>query len=164
MWVNIIADASYCPDTNTGGYGFWISSERGKEGGNGILPGIVYNNFAAELMAIIKGVEYALKKRLLITGDALLIQTDCQAAICALENKRIRISTQEFYLTRDFKALTKGIFVEYRHVKGHSREKGDRFKANKICDVQARTNMKRARRKHYQKFEPEQLTLDLEIS
>lgn len=32
MRVTILADASHCPTTKAGGYGYWIASERGKKG------------------------------------------------------------------------------------------------------------------------------------
>jgi ribonuclease HI len=87
MRVTIIADASFCPNTNVAGYGYWIATERGKQGGGGEMKGRVEGNIAAEMQAVANALHIALRLTLVQQKDEVLIQTDCMAAIDAFEGK-----------------------------------------------------------------------------
>lgn len=153
MRVTIIADASWCPQTHVAGYGFWIASDRGKQGGSGAMRNTVVNNNAAEMMALINGLHHACKTGLVQACDAVLLQTDCQAAIHALVNAETRkhISKTELELVAYFKELQDrvGFNVEFRHVKGHTDGKQPRLFINNKCDEFARKAMRKARHEFY---------------
>lgn len=147
MWVTIIADASYCPDTGVAGYGFWIASQRGKRGGDGVIETAVVNNIAAEIMALLNALHVARKAGLVLESDSVLLQTDCQPAIDALKGARQSITEQEAELVRwfnDFVGEHK-LHIRMKHVKGHTDREDARYVVNNICDRKARRNMRQAR-------------------
>jgi ribonuclease HI len=147
MWVTIIADASYCPDTGKAGYGFWIASQRGKMGGDGVLKGKIENNIAAEMMALLNAVDAARKSNLVHKNDSVLMQTDCQPAIDAFKGLRQSITSQEKRLVRWYKDFCNehNLHIRFKHVKGHTDNEDARYVVNNICDRKARKNMRQAR-------------------
>lgn len=150
MWVTIIADASYCPETDKAGYGFWIASQRGKQGGDGILESEVGNNIVAEMMALLNALHVAVKRGLVVKKDCVLLQTDCQPAIDAFNGRRNNITQQEKDLVSwytDFVGRHE-LHMRIKHVKGHTNSDDARFVVNNICDRKARRNMRKARDKH----------------
>jgi ribonuclease HI len=150
MWITIIADASYCPNTGATGYAFWIASQRGKRGGAGIPACAVVNNNAAEIIALLAALNDACKVGLVREGDFVLLQTDCQAAIKALKGVRLHITKQETSLVSWFNNFVSEhkLHIQIRHVQGHTGRKDSRFVANNICDEKARRNMRLARERH----------------
>jgi ribonuclease HI len=148
MKVTIIADASWCPHSRVAGYGYWIASARGDEGGGGeMTTRDVVSNTAAEMMAVANALHHSLMSELVRTGDSLLIQTDCQAAIDGFRNTRKVTMEQERAIVKyvNRQIGMHALFVEYRHVKGHTDQPGARFRANALCDKTAKTHMRRAR-------------------
>lgn len=81
MRVTIIADASFCPDTNVAGYGYWIACERGKDGGGGEMKGRVESSLIAEMQAVVNALYISIRKNLVQANDHVLLQTDCEGAI-----------------------------------------------------------------------------------
>lgn len=75
MLVTIIADASYCPNYNVAGYGYWIVCDRGSDGGGGPLGkgNKVENSTVAEMMAIVKALYKACQSNLVQVQDVVLI-------------------------------------------------------------------------------------------
>jgi len=146
MNVTIIADASYCPETGAGGYGFWIACGRGRIGGNGefILP--VESSCAAEMQAIINALHKAIQKQLVCKSDMVLLQTDCQQAIDNFLKFR-RGTTHEQKLVKYLHKLENmnNLDIRFRHVPGHTRGDEPRLAANNTCDRQARAHMRAAR-------------------
>jgi ribonuclease HI len=147
MWVTIIADASYCPDTQAAGYGFWIASDRGKRGGHGGIKERVVNSIAAEMMALVNGLYMACRYGLADQGDTVLLQTDCQAAIDAFTHKRARITHEETDLVSYLETLAKDLqlTVMFKHVKGHTSGGTPRLFINNKCDELARDAMRKMR-------------------
>ena len=152
MWVTIIADASFCPNTFKAGYGFWIASQRGKFGGDGVMKVDPVNNISAEMMALLNGLHVAVKRGLIRTKDSVLLQTDCQPAIDAFKRNRKNISKQEIELVQWFRSFTKEhkLHIKLKHVKGHSSNTATKYVVNNICDQNARRNMRQARNLHNQ--------------
>lgn len=150
MWVTIIADASYCPETDKAGYGFWIASQRGKAGGDGVLESHVGNNIVAEMMALLNALHVAVRRGLVIPKDSVLLQTDCQPAIDAFNGRRSNITEQEKELVSWYKEFVSSneLHMRLKHVKGHTKSDDARFVVNNICDRKARRNMRKARDKH----------------
>lgn len=147
MWVTIIADASYCPETGKAGYGFWIACERGKLGGDGVIAVDVENNIAAEMMALLNALHVARRRNLVQQKDSVLLQTDCQPAIDAFRGQRLNITEQEKDLVLWFERFCKehDLHIRMKHVKGHTTRDDARFVVNNICDRKARQNMRKAR-------------------
>ena len=147
MRVTIIADASFCPDTNVAGYGYWIASNRGKVGGGDEMKGRVPSSIVAEMQAAVNALYIAARQSLVQHGDSVLIQTDCQAAIDTFEGRRESLNDKEV------EALTALIHVRskleltilFKHVKGHTRNREARFVTNNLCDERAKDAMRRAR-------------------
>ncbi|MEZ2310815.1 ribonuclease HI [Paraburkholderia sp. RCC_158] len=146
MLVTVIADASYDPQTRAGGFGYWAVSERKRESGGGPFKSLSRNNNVAEMMAIMNGVHLAFVHGVALPGDAILAQTDCQAAILAFEGKRV-LQPDETILVEGLKTLLelKGATVRFRHVKGHTSGKEPRLWVNNHCDALAKQGMREAR-------------------
>jgi len=147
MRVTIIADASFCPDTNVAGYGFWIASERGKQGGGGEMKCRLEGNIAAEMQAVANALHIATRLQLVQAADEVLIQTDCMAAIDAFEGKRKNLPSQEWEAVRVLRRLRSehNLQIVFRHVKGHTGKKEARYVTNHLCDKRAKEAMRRAR-------------------
>ena len=147
MRITIIADASFCPTTNQAGYAFWISSERGKRGGDGVFKGSVVNNIASEMMALLNGLFVGCTRNIIQNGDTVLLQTDCQAAIDAFTLHRKNITEQEKDLVRWLRRIQEefNLTINLRHVKGHTNGRKARYVVNGICDQKAKVNMRKAR-------------------
>lgn len=148
MHVTVLADASHCPDTKAGGYGFWIASARGKKGGSGALKGEIVSSTLAEMMAVANAIHHAILEGLVQGHDVLLVQIDCESAIFALTGKR-RSSELEQKVLAHINKMMKLLHlkIEYKHVKAHTSNKEARFAANNACDRAARKAMRRARDK-----------------
>lgn len=146
MRVTILADASHCPDTKAGGYGYWIASERGKKGGSGALNGAIQSSTLAEIMAIANAIYHGVNNGLVQGHDILLIQTDCESAIFAFTSKR-KGSVEEKKVIEYVQKVTRllSLTVEYKHVKGHTNRSEARYAANNACDRAARKAMRKAR-------------------
>ena len=147
MNVTIICDASYCPDTKVGGYGFWIASERGKRGGKGLIKVQMESSLIAEMVAVCSSLHRAWQLSLIKPLDEVLLQTDCQSAIDIFEGKRGERQGQQLIYVNHFKDCLEefGISVRFRHVKGHTNLTGARYYINRRCDKDAYEQMRIAR-------------------
>jgi ribonuclease HI len=159
MSITIVADASYCPDHKLAGYGYWIASSRGKQAGGGVcgISGEVANNTVAEMMAVCNALWHALKSNLLQSGDRLLIQTDCLAAIGAFDGSRSSLNQQERDAVHYMRNASSRYDIEifYRHVKGHSATMDARSESNRRCDAKAKECMREERSRYVaSKFKP----------
>lgn len=146
MKVTVLADASFHPDHNVGGYGFWIASERGKLPGGGPFKRHVSDNNSAEMMAIVNALYEGAQAGLIQEGDFVLIQTDSQYAIDRFWGRK-RLDTADAKLAHEkFHHLKRVLRMRYdfRHVKGHSRSNDARFVANNMCDKRAKLGMQTA--------------------
>lgn len=147
MRITIIVDASYCSDTGAAGYGYWLASERGKQGGGGSMKGAVSNSTAAEMLGVCNALFIGVKDGLVRAGDHVLVQTDCLAAIGGFQGRRQMKVEQEKEAARYFHSLRneQGFGVTFRHVKGHTTRTEARFVTNNLCDKRAKEGMRRAR-------------------
>lgn len=147
MLITVLADASYCPTERVGGYGYWIASAREKFGGHGAFKGEIADSVTAEMMAVVNALHFALQ-RVILPGDAVLIQTDCIAAISAFKGERQNLKQQESKAVSTllhFKNKFE-ISIVFRHVKGHSQNMEARYVSNNLCDKRARKGLEHARR------------------
>jgi ribonuclease HI len=151
MNVTVLADASYCPETQIGAYGFWIACDRGKLPGGDAFEGCLTNSIQAEMMAIGEAIFKGIQANLIRNKDVVLVQTDCKSAI-QLFNKTERRELPQWALTvwdyyRNIEREWR-LQVTFKHVKGHTDRKTKnepRFAANRACDSRARQAMRRAR-------------------
>ncbi len=143
--ATIIVDASWCPETKAGGYGFWIASNRGKVGGGHALNGAIESSTLAEMQAVCNALFIAKNEGYVFPGDEVLVQTDCRAAIQGFEGYRTTEGA-EAEARNTYLKLNQSIYVELRHVKGHSRSLLNRFRAQSRCDYNAYQAMLVARK------------------
>lgn len=147
MRVTIITDASWCDMTQAGGYGYWVACERGRERGGAAFRVRPSSSLIAEMMAMVNGLCQAVRSGLVMAGDRVLIQTDCQAAIDIFSGKTDPHNREELQVLTHMKRALKSssLVVEYRHVKGHTAGNTPRTYVNNYCDHQARTAMRKLR-------------------
>jgi len=147
MRVTIICDASYCPQQNVAGYGYWIASDRGKKGGGGQVVAAVLDNNTAEMMAVCNTLWHGIKNGLIQAGDEILIQTDCLSAIDRLGETKPATREQDKQVLEYFRKVTldHNLKISWRHVKGHTNHADARFAANRKCDQRAKQHMRLAR-------------------
>lgn len=146
MLITILADASHCPETKVGGYGYWLASKRGKKGGGGTFKGTVETSSLAEMMAVANALHIALTDHIVQMDDQVLIQIDCEAAIQAFGYQR-KLTPAEVKTVEYVQKLKKSfnLALEFRHVKAHTSNNDNRSLANKACDKFARKAMRKAR-------------------
>ena len=163
MNVTLMTDASICQDYKIGAYGFWIASDRGKQSGNGVFLESTEDSNIGEMRAVVYSLATAINSGLIQQFDQVLIQVDNTNAIRFLEGnfstsyrkqgKTRLVDTQEFKkIIENFNALKKAYFlmINFRHVKGHSRNTSSRFASNNYCDIQAKIALRKAR--HFRKI------------
>lgn len=150
MLVTVISDASFCPQYKVAGYGYWIASGRGKQGGSGQIIEEVEDTNSAEMMAVCNAIWHGVTKHLIVQNDSVLVQTDSLAAIDRLRGTRVVTMTDQqkrivAYYEKTIRRM--GLSVSLRHVKGHTVHQEARYAANRACDKRAKVEM-RAARKH----------------
>ena len=149
MNVTVITDASFCPAYNVAGYGFWIACNRGKLSGCGQITGYVRDTNEAEMVAVYKAIQQGAHDQIIKCEDSLLIQLDSLAAIDRLEANRIVTCTEQHkQIIYDYNRIVSqlNLTIEFRHVRGHTKNTGAKFVANRWCDRKARHQMKTARK------------------
>lgn len=149
MLVTIMTDASLCGIHKVGGYGYWIASQRGKEAGGGVFKGTISDSYEAEFKAVANTLHTAIQKQYVCSGDTVIIQLDNSGVIhCMSGSNNIRSDIQEVYDTIIRLRTEYDLILEFRHVKGHSNRKENRYVANNLCDIRAKKYMKQARKQH----------------
>ena len=146
MLVTILTDASHCPDSKVGGYGYWIISDRGHIKGGAEFKSVVKNINHAESMAVVNALYCSVQSGIAKNGDIILVQSDSTTALDILKYRK----NKEEYgdIIREWRRLTRKMDkVIYRHVKGHSGVQDARSYANRYCDKIARRAMRRMREK-----------------
>lgn len=123
MWVTLYTDASWFPETCRGGWGFWAKSNLGRVTKHGKLPNWVKCNNAAEMAAILIGVETIFSTWDNVEG--ILVCTDSTTAQSYLKYRPAGVTDlkRKDWLgirTKLYQALDeKGCKLKIRHVKGH---------------------------------------------
>lgn len=147
MLVTIITDASYCDDTKAAGYGYWIVCDRGRKYGGGVIKRRVRTSVHSEMMACCNGLWIACMNGLVLHGDTVLIQTDCQPAINGLRQLHPTSCPDQKEIVDYFLKLCgdNEIEVRFKHVPGHTTGDTARTYVNNICDEQAKKHMRQMR-------------------
>lgn len=147
MLVTLMTDASHCSTTKVAGFGFWCVSNRGKLSGGKPLNGKVEDAYQAEAKAVANSLIIGFRSGIIQQGDKVIIQLDNLAVVNGLmgNSKKVRKDVMDvFRFIKNFK-IENNIEIECRHVKGHTKRKESRFKANHHCDKIAKEQMKSAR-------------------
>jgi len=140
LYATVISDASYCSETNAGGWAVYIRID-----GVG-TPIKVHNMFrtlvtdstAAEMRAALNGLWLAERNG----AEAMLLQTDCLAVV-NLINGNVRDSPlRKLFIDACEYACINPANVRARHVRGHTRVKDARSYVNRWCDRHARQAMR----------------------
>lgn len=148
--MTIIVDASHCPSTMAGGYGFWLASQRGCFAGGGSFKESIPHSRCAEICAIVNAFHSGVSKGRILPGDEVLIQNDCLSAIDFLQDPHgkgghsFEKKAAELFCSI---MLMGGVKVNFRHVKGHTSTRDQRSKSQGICDHVAKKHMREARAK-----------------
>jgi ribonuclease HI len=144
--ATVLVDASWCPDTGAAGYGYWIASDRGKIGGGHPMKGKLSSSNIAEMQAVCSALFIVQQIGYLLPTERVLIQTDSEAAIQAFMKKREVSIDCEKHAVKVYQNLSRGIEVNFRHIKGHTSRGEPRYLSNKHCDRQAKRAMAQARK------------------
>lgn len=147
MLATIMCDASFCPETGAGGYGFWIATERGRQGGGQEFKSLLSSSLEAEMCAVVNSLVQAKNLNLLIGVDWVLFQIDCVSAIDRLINPSRCSNDTEKSISLLFqkKIADYGLRYKIKHVKGHTKGRDNRTRANNHCDKRAKAAMQARR-------------------
>jgi len=125
MLVTVIADASWCPRTRAGGWAAWVRAEGTKIARAGAFKGRAVSSNQAEEWALRNGMYIAAQ----VPGvTRLLAQSDC------------------LNMLQRMPEIVGGLPVEYRHVKGHTKNPAARSWVNRWCDAEAKKHMRSQRK------------------
>jgi ribonuclease HI len=148
MQVTLMTDASVDQAGNAG-YGFWCVSNRsnGLAGGSP-LKGYVKDSYQAEAKGVVSAIIQCIKKGNIKQGDTVLVQLDNAGVINLFSNPKANVRVDLIEVKAYLEELISkyDLTLKYRHVKGHSTTKGNRYTANKLCDMRANKARKEATR------------------
>lgn len=128
MWVTIYTDASWFPEQNKGGWGFWAKSDKGRLTQHGELPKWVVCNNSAEMAAILIGIAEVLETWT-NDVDGILVCTDSLTAIHYLKYRPDGVDELNrndwLEIRKRLHGLldTQRVKIKMRHVKGHQKSK-----------------------------------------
>lgn len=147
--TTIITDASWCPNTQAGGWAAWAVNSGNRQKFSGELRRYT-NSFEAECAAITNGFFLAHKRGLLVRQGRVIIQSDCQQALEVLiEQGRTSNPAVSKMLAQlaEYHNLYK-YDIEARHVRGHQNPNKDaRTYVNNWCDREAKAKMRLMRKR-----------------
>ena len=152
MRVTLLTDASFCLKTGVAGFGFWISSGRGKSEGGGLIEQETTSPGHAEMQAIYRSMLHIKRRGLLVYNDHLLVQTDCLEAIRIIDGKKTpRTHQSKIDVARSINLMVRNMRIKFRikHIKGHSKGGTKRLDANRTCDRFAKGHMYKQRKLIY---------------
>lgn len=153
MVVTINTDASFNDQYKVGAYAYWIVSDAYRIKYAGMLKECG-RSVEAELKAIANALFRLTKSNNANNVNLIIVNTDCTNAIEAIQGERKLkdkgcIDTIEHIHTYQRMLIeANGIdkptysYIDYRHVKAHSKEKDKRSFVNNWCDRQARRLVK----------------------
>jgi ribonuclease HI len=151
--VTINTDASFNDQYKIGAYAYWIVSDGCRIKYAGMLKECT-RSVEAELKAIANGLYRLTKSRRVNEIHGIIINTDCTNAIEAIKGERIlkdKGCTDAIEYIHTYQRILKEAnqidkptysYIDYRHVKAHSKIKDSRSFVNDWCDRQARRLVK----------------------
>lgn len=145
--ITINTDASLCPNTNIGGYAFWIKSDKFTIKEFGSFNQVCENSTDAELKCIINAIVRLTSNCKNINYDYILvINTDSLGAINWIKNKKNNLGATSSFYIEELKKKTRCKGVVLKHVKGHSSKNDSRSWVNRWCDEMAGNEMRKQRK------------------
>lgn len=153
--VTLFTDASHRPSLRSAGWGAWAAGEgRPPQTFSGPLP-FTGASVTAELLAVAEAVRAVDRSYLADADEALMVQSDCVAALSALlahvpgsrhkphpdgvaevhpRTKRLSPIERDAVEGVAYVLGLRGMRLVLRHVRGHSPDGGGRGWANRECD------------------------------
>jgi ribonuclease HI len=147
-YITINTDASFCGSTKSGGYAFWIKGERIAIKKHGGFKDDVKNSTEAEMRAIANAV-FVLLKRNPKNFNIIIFNTDSKQSIAHINNPLTDLAKQINNYINQLKEVTNAEMIEFRHVKAHSGKADKRSWVNEWCDVKAKEEMRKVRKRKY---------------
>lgn len=149
MIVSLFTDASFCPDTQVGGWGCWIKSDRRQFTTGSPFRNLVTGANAAEMRALANGLRAALQFGIAEKGDKIIAQVDNMHVVGLMSGRNYKMKGDEREAKEKIERLVRDndLTLEVRHVKGHATSRGGRNRANGVADRIARSKLEKARRK-----------------
>ena len=135
--VTINTDAGFLPIQKVGSYAYWIKGNGLKLTGSGIFKDECKNSLDAEKKAIVNALAVLYNSN--FKAEKIIINRDCiyaKQSGCELSKKmknylrKIKIRS----IGLSHKNYAGSGYVEYRHVKGHSKNMDARSWVNRWCD------------------------------
>lgn len=140
--ATINTDASWCPQTRSGGWAVWISIDGGvKVKRSGIFKARARDAQHAEQMACMNGLWLAAGRGV----SHALVQTDCLALVQTSGRGHGSKQNNEFMAARD--EHWPNMHVRWKHVKAHAKRiTTARQWVNDWCDREAKAHMREQRK------------------
>lgn len=136
--ATVITDASFCGQTNAGGWAAWVRLDAHphpiKQAGP--FKDRPCSSGEAEILAAINGLFLAYR----YGARVILIQSDYTGVGRAIHNGKSKIYTKARNLYFPDAA------IRFRHVKGHTDRGEPRYYVNRWCDTNAKLHMKKQRK------------------
>lgn len=148
MLVTLMTDASWCPQTNLGGYGYWCTSSRSRVGGGSPIYTKSNNSYEAEFKGVVESLVECINRGAIAHGDCILVQLDCQGVVNALNGDGLTIKSpfgKEAYAYVEYLKEKYNLILQCKHVRGHTTSNDKRSVSNRICDARAREGLELAR-------------------
>lgn len=134
LFITVFADASWCPDTQAYGYGWWMKYGSPPSTARRAGGGYIDSSNNAEIEALRAALLY-LRTNLLdeMQDKVVVVQSDCTGALKVISNDLLDLR----------KAGARNAYA--KHVKGHQGHKDARSSVNTWCDRAARGAMRQFR-------------------
>ena len=147
--VTIICDASFCPVTGAGGWAARASGSLGKRNFAASFKSVSKSPELAEMQAIVNALHTAINAGIVCPGFKVLIQTDCKGAITKFSNPTTYTELDYTTDTNLYCSILRRfcLTVSFKHVKAHVAIKDVRTWVQDWCDENAKSHMRRMRRK-----------------
>lgn len=154
MIVTISTDASFDRRLKRGAYAYWISTDKGKLRGSGILKQEIERPEEAELMAMTNALHY-LSLRTELEPTVIVMNTDCMNAIHFMTSNTQAIRLFRLDFLKPVKTIFKTVWARpslinakiiYRHIVGHGDIVNKREFVNAWCDRTAKKELSKFRK------------------
>jgi len=159
MLVSLFTDASVNHQKQSGGWGAWARSERGKVWDGGMITHHLTSSNEAEAIAVLRGAALAHHVGILMPGDTVIVQLDNQHVCRSLNWSWEKGSPMMPQIRPDYSrteheistldAITEfelrhNIQIASRWIKGHTNGETPRTYVNNACDSLANKGRKMA--------------------
>ncbi len=143
--ITITTDASYCHVSKSSGYAFILKCDVFTVQRTGNFSSPPSDSTDAEVKCIGNAITSLTNRINRIPGsDLIVINTDSIGAIRAI-NCQIGVGKHVFAMVNRLRSKLSYPKIEFRHVKAHSGKRDMRSGANRWCDREAKSAMRRMR-------------------